>query len=203
MGKPPACPSSLSRHPWRAQKLQLLQTAFRATVPAVRQGLHRGKKWPCPVTSSLTRTEAVFGQAMAAQPQWPQCRLCPLLSPPCPTLTCHRETFQAAAIATMAFQKSVPLVLFSLGKEYFKCPFPSFSFPQTFYTLATSHSPLEGSEQGCPELEMLLLQEMGYPLWKGQRAGSWLDSKKSQECPRPRRPGRPSLLPRLESSLSA
>lgn len=85
MGKPPARPSSLSRHPWRAQKLQLLQTAFRAAVPAVRQGLHWGKKWPCPVTSSLTRTEAVFGQAMAAQLQWPQCRLCPFLSPPVPS----------------------------------------------------------------------------------------------------------------------
>lgn len=38
--------------------------------------------------------------------------------------------------------------------------------------LATNHNLLEGSKQGCPVLEMLLLQKMGYPLWKGWTAGS-------------------------------
>lgn len=121
----PACPCSLSRHPRHAQKLQLLQTAFGATVPAVRQGLHWGKRWPYLALSPhhSQGLKADFGQAMAAQAQWPQfriCPLCPLHAPPLTGKHCLQPHFRQQPLPQWLSKKCTSgSVFFFLEEEYF------------------------------------------------------------------------------------
>lgn len=127
VGKPPVCPSS-----WRAQKLQLLQIAFGATVPAARQGLHWGKKWPYLALSPHPSQE--LKQCLDGPWQLGQSGLSVGFVPSVPSMSpcspatgkhCLQPHFRQQPLPQWLSKKSLPQVgfCFSRGKS-FLMPFP-------------------------------------------------------------------------------
>lgn len=125
VGKSPACPSSLSRHPWCAQNLQLLQIVFGTTVPAVKQSLHWIKKWPYLALSPHRSQElkqcldGSSARVASVQALFP-------LSPPCPTThlpqgstACSHISGSSHCHSGFPKKRTSGLVLFFPGEEYF------------------------------------------------------------------------------------
>lgn len=123
--EPPACPSSLSRHPWCAQNLQLLQIVFGTTVPAVKQSLHWIKKWPYLALSPHRSQElkqcldGSSARVASVQALFP-------LSPPCPTThlpqgstACSHISGSSHCHSGFPKKRTSGLVLFFPGEEYF------------------------------------------------------------------------------------